>query len=452
MDGLKPLWAIMPIVGLGLGCNSKGVVHHDDQSGIRSASAATPPAPATDPVLESAQRMIGEGRQTFRFDTFGDEAFWGDTLKLHQAIEGQTHGGVGVGLSPKAALGVGLKVDADALPGSLVADLKAGKVDLGSVETTLALLKIDAIVGVKGVFGDDGNLRTIGVQCALCHSTVDDSFAPGIGHRRDGWPNRDLNVGAIVAMAPDVSVIGKILKAPDVTVRKVLASWGPGRYDAILLMDGKAFRPDGKSGATLLPPAFGLAGVNLHTWTGWGSVPYWNAYVANTQMHGTGVFFDPRLDDKKYPNAVANHFGHITPERDRVSGKLASLHFYQLALEPPKPPANSFDIVKAQRGEIVFTTAGKCATCHVPPLYTEPGYNMHRAEEIGIDDFQSKRSPENRYRTAPLRGLFAHMKGGFYHDGRFTTLVDVVEHYNTALKLGLTADQKTDLVEFLKSL
>jgi hypothetical protein len=422
-------------------------------------AAADPARPAgkstavPDPAMASAQRMIAEGRRVFRFDTFGDEAFWGATIGLHKAVQGQAYGGTGAGLTPKAALTAGLKVDAEALPGDLVAKIKAGKVDLESVDTTLALLKLDAVVGVKGVFGPDGKLNSIGITCAFCHSTVDDSFSAGIGKRLDGWPNRDLNVGAVVGMAPDLSVISKLLGVPDATVRKVLASWGPGKYDALLLVDGKALRPDGKAAATLLPPAFGLAGVNLHTWTGWGSVPYWNAYVANTQMHGQGTFFDPRLDDKKrFPIAAKNKPGRTRSDKDQVTGKLASLHFYQLALDPPTPPAGSFDAAKAKRGETVFTTTGRCASCHVPPLYTEPGWNLHTAEEIGIDDFQAKRSPDGRYRTAPLRGLFAHSKGGFYHDGRFATLAAVVDHYDRTLKLQLTAEQKTDLVEFLKSL
>jgi hypothetical protein len=217
-----------------------------------------------------AARTLAKGRHIFRFDTFGDEAFWGDTIKLHQAIEGTDFGGVGPGVSPRTALAVGLKVDVDALPRALVADLKHGQVNLDDPATTLALLKLNAVIGVTGVFASSGNLSSIGIQCALCHTSVDNSLAPGIGHRLDGWANRDLNVGAIVNLAPDLSSVATLLGVPETTVRQVLMAWGPGRFDAELLLDGKGFRPDGKTSATLIPPAFGLAGVNLHTWVGCG--------------------------------------------------------------------------------------------------------------------------------------------------------------------------------------
>src|SRR5437870_2220938 len=256
-------------------------------------------APSSDRLInQHAQRMIDQGRQIFRTDTFGSEAFWGDALQLHKAIAGEKNGGVGGGVSPKTALSVGLKVDADVLPAALKQQIKDGKVDLDDPATTLALLKLDSVVGVKGLFDNGGRLRSMGIQCAFCHSTVDDSFAPGIGHRLDGWPNRDLNVGEIVALAPDLKPLTDLLGVDDATVRKVLKSWGPGRYDAELNQDGKAAGPKGRSAATVMPAAFGLAGVNLHTYSGWGSVTYWNAYVANTQMHGKRTFFDPRLKDK----------------------------------------------------------------------------------------------------------------------------------------------------------
>src|SRR5262245_53524528 len=239
-------------------------------------------------IRRNAERMIEEGRRTFRYDTFGDEAFWGDQLKLHQAIVGGKLGGVGPGVSPKTALSVGLKVDADALPPALAEQLKAGKVDLDDPASTVALLKANAVLGVTAFLNPDGSAKSVGIQCALCHSTVDDAVAPGIGHRLDGWPNRDLNVGAIVALAPTLKPFSDLLGVDDAGVRSVLKSWGPGRYDAELVQDGKAKSPQGRSGATVLPAAFGLAGVNLHTYTGWGAVTYWNAYVANTQMTGRG--------------------------------------------------------------------------------------------------------------------------------------------------------------------
>ena len=404
-------------------------------------------------VLNDAERMMKEGQETFRFDTFGDEAFWGDTLKLHQAIEGVKLGGVGPGVSPATALAVGLKVDVDALPSSLIAALKQGKVDLNSPATTLALLKLNSVVGVTGFFNEQGTLRSVGIQCALCHSTVDNSFAQGIGHRLDGWANRDLNIGAIVALAPNLKPVADLLGVDQATVRAVLNSWGPGRFDAELFLDGKAFRPDGKTAAVLIPPAFGLAGVNLHTWTGWGSVTYWNAFVANLEMHGKGTFFDPRLNDPtQFPVAAAAGFGNVRNTPDLITPKLADLQFYQLGITAPKPPKGSFDENAAARGKELFEGQAKCATCHVSPLFTEPGWNMHTPEEIGVDDFQANRAPDKRYRTAPLKGLWTHTKGGFYHDGRFATLGDVVRHYNSFFGLGLGDSQVHDLVEYLKSL
>jgi hypothetical protein len=421
--------------------------------------AQNPAAPVPFDSLTSANAadMIAQGRDIFRFDTFGSEAFWGDRLKLHRAIAGAKLGGVGPGLSPKAALALGLKVDADAIPADLAQKLQAGQVDLDDPASTVALLKLNAVVGVTAFFNADGSARAVGFQCALCHSTVDDSFSPGIGHRLDGWPNRDLNVGAIVALAPDLSAFTELLGVDDATVRKVLNSWGPGKYDAELDVDGKAFRPDGKSAATLLPPAFGLAGVNNHTWTGaWGTVSYWNAYVANTQMHGKGTFIDPRLNDAtKYPIAAKAGFGNKRDKPDLITAKLPALHFYQLALPTPKPPTGSFDTSAAARGEALFNGKAQCANCHVPPLFTEPGWNLHTPEEIGIDDFQASRSPDRRYRTAPLRALWDTQKvhkGGFYHDGRFADLGQVVNHYDSFLKLGLTDAEKGDLIEYLKSL
>lgn len=407
-----------------------------------------------DRILENAQQMIEEGRRTFRFDTFGDEAFWGDTLQLHRAIAGAANGGVGPGVSPRTALAVGLKVDADALPPTLVEDLKKGRVDLDDPATTLALLKLNAVVGVTGFFNEEGRLRSLGIQCALCHSTVDDSLAPGIGRRLDGWPNRDLNVGAITGLAPNLKPVADLLGTDVATVQKVLSSWGPGKFDAELFLDGKAFRPDGKSAATLIPPAFGLAGVNNHTWTGvWGTVTYWNAFVANLEMHGKGTFFDPRLNDPvQFPVAARAGFGNVRNDPDLVTSKLAALHFYQLAIPAPAPPEGSFNKEAAARGEALFKGKADCARCHVPPLFTEPGWNLHTAGEIGIDDFQANRAPDKRHRTAPLRGLWTRMKGGFYHDGRFATLRDVLEHYDRFFRLGLTEQEKNDLIEYLKSL
>lgn len=414
-------------------------------------------------INANVEKMMEEGRNTFRNDTFGDEAFWSDLLQLHTAIEGTQFGGVGPGVSPGTALAVGLKVDSEALPNSLVKDLRKGRVNLDDPAVTLALLKLDAVVGVKGSFNQDGSLRSLGLSCAVCHSTVDDSFAPGIGKRLDGWSNQDLNVGAIIALAPNLKPVADLLGVDEATVRAVAQSWGPGKFDAELFLDGKAFNPQqisngvvtgtNVSGATLIPPAFGLAGVNLHTWTGWGGVTHWNAFVANLEMHGQGTFYDPRLNDAdKFPIAAMNGFGNVRANPDLITSRLAALHFYQLAIPAPTPPDGSYDKEAAARGEAVFNNQARCSTCHVPPLFTEPGWNMHKASEIGIDDFQARRSPDEAYRTTPLKGLWAHQKRGFYHDGRFATLRDVVDHYDGFFGLSLTEEEKLELIEYLKSL
>lgn len=418
------------------------------------ASAAPPSERGFDAeIARHAQTMLDEGRRIFRYDTFGSEAFWGDALQLHTAIAGETNGGVGPGVSPKTALSVGLKVDADALPAALKEQLAAGKVNLDDPATTIALLKLNAVVGVTAFANPDGSVKSMGIQCAFCHSTVDDSFAPGIGKRLDGWANRDLNVGAIVSLAPNLKPFTDLLGVDVETVKKVLASWGPGRYDAELDKDGKAFRPDGKQAGTLIPPAFGLAGVNLATWTGFGSLTYWNAYVAGTQMHGAATFFDARFNDKdQYPVSAKSGSGNTRNTPDRTTAKLAALHFYQLSIPAPKAPAGSYDEAAFERGKAIFNGVAKCSTCHVPPLFTEPGHNLHAPEEIGIDAFQADRSPTRMYRTAPLAGLWTHQKGGFFHDGRFATLEDVVNHYDAHFRLNLSDADKKELIEYLKGI
>ncbi len=426
------------------------------------AAESAPPEPAAtldQAQLDDAIEEIERGRQIFRQDTFGSQAFWGDTLRLHQSIAGRANGGVGPGLSPKSALALGLKVDVNALPAELQRALRQGRVNLDDPATTLALLKLNAVVGVRGFFDPSGQqMRSVGITCAICHSNVDDSFAPGIGRRRDGWAARDLDVGAVIAFSPSVQPFVDLLGLVDpainaTTVRKVLRSWGPGKFDAELLMDGKAFRPDGKSAATLIPPAFGLAGVNLHTWTGWGSVTHWNGFVANLEMQGSGTFYDPRLNDAaKFPIAAQAGFGNVRKTPDLVTSKLAPLHVYQLSLAAPRAPAGSFNAAAASRGKALFSGKADCARCHVPPLYTEPGWNMHTPQEIGIDSFQADRSPDGHYRTAPLKGLWTHSKGGYYHDGRFPSLTAVVAHYERTFSLGLTVAERRDLVEYLKSL
>jgi hypothetical protein len=427
-------------------------------------------------IAANTTGLFTEGRNTFRFDTFGDEDFWGGTLKLHQAIEGSSFGGVGPGITPRTALALGLKVDADALHG-LPGGAQSGRIDLDDPATTLALLKADAVVGLTGFFNRDGSLQSVGVQCALCHSTVDNSAAFGIGHRLDGWANRDLDIGKIIASAPDLSSFATLLGVSIPTVKAVLQSWGPGKFDAELFLDGKAFNPQqvshgvvtgtNVSGAVLIPNAYGLAGFNQHTWTGaWGTVSYWNAFVANLEMHGKGRFFDPRLNDPaQFPIAAANGFGdlpHINPDDDRITPKLAALQFYQLALPAPTPRSGiDFDPAAAARGDELFSGKAGCNNCHVEPLWTEPGWNLHKPSDIGVDSFEADRAPDHTYKTMNLAGLFVREnglfmqpanKGRYFHDGRFATLADVVDHYDVFFKLGLGAQEKHDLVEYLKSL
>jgi hypothetical protein len=434
---------------------------------------------ASGDVVKNAAERIKRGRRTFRFDTFGDEAFWGGTLQLHKAIAGAGLGGVGPGVSPATAFAVGLKIDVDAIPASLRQQVAQGAVDLNDPAVTIALLKLNAVVGLTGMFDASGQLQSMGIQCAFCHSTVDDSNPalcfgaivpnPGtgcIGHRLDGWSNRDLNVGAIVGLSPDLTAFSSLLGVTQDAVRDVLATWGPGKFDAELILDGNAFNPQrvtdnvvtgtNTPGATLIPPAFGLSGVNLHTWTGWGSVPHWNGFVANLEMHGRGRFFDPRLNNgTQFPIAAANGFAdlpHISPDEDRITSKLADLQLYQLSIPSPRPARGSFDAAAASRGDELFSGQAGCNNCHVEPLWTEPGWNLHTPAEICIDDFQANRAPDQRYRTAPLGALFTHTKGGFYHDGRFATLKDVVDHYNRCMNLGLSEGQSNDLVQYLLSL
>jgi len=421
---------------------------------------------------QNSQQLIDQGRQIFRFDTFGDEAFWGDQLQLHLAINT---------LMPSQALSLGLKVDAEALPSSLVEAIKHGNVNLNDPSVTLALIKANAVLGVVGSFNDSGTLKSVGVTCAICHSTVDDSIAPGIGNRIDGLGNRDLNIGAIEAVAPNLQPVVDLLKlvnpsVNDTVVHQVLNSWGPGKFDAELLLNGMASNPQqitngivtatNVPGATLLPNARGLVGHNLHTWGGgWGTVTYWNAFVAVLDMHGNGTFFDERLDNAdQFPIAAKANLGHITrnPDEDQVTSKLGPLQFYQLSLPAVQPrPSVDFDPAAASRGDELFSGKASCNSCHHEPLWTEPGWNQHTPAEMKIDDFQAERSPGHAYRTSNLAGIFVREeglfmqptnKGRFYHDGRFQTLLDVVNSYDQRFDLHLTTPEKHDLVEYLKSL
>lgn len=368
--------------------------------------------------------VVAEGKQIFRYDTFGDESKWTDTLRMHEVIA--------AAVDPLTALSVGLKVDAEALPPAVVNGIGDGSIDLASPDTTVALLELDAVVGLRGtveVVNGRKTLTRVGVTCALCHSTVDDSFAPGIGKRLDGWPNRDLNPGAIIALSP----------ALDAGARSVFNSWGKGKYDP-------RFNLDGINGPQVIPPAYGLAGVARITTTGDGDeIAYWNRYVAVTQMGGHGSFFDARTGVD-----VRNGTD------DLVSARLPALQAYQLTLAAPLAPAGSFDIAAAARGKVVFERPGRCASCHSGPEFTDASLRLHPASDVvsepepnGVPSWAS-RSATKQYRTAPLRGIWQHPP--YFHNGSAATLQAVVDTYNARKSLGLSVAEVADLVEYLKSL
>lgn len=371
---------------------------------------------ATVVAIPQGRPSQNEGQQIFRHETFGNEKFWTDTARMHEVVQSA--------VSPTLALKVGLKVDADAIPADVAAAIKAGQVDLNSPATTVTLLKLNAVVGLRGtvrtVSGRDTLVR-LGITCALCHSTVNNSFAPGIGQRQDGWPNRDLNVGAIIALSPAITEAQKA----------VYNSWGPGKYDP-------RYNFDGKSTPLVLPPAYGLARVRNETYTAEGPISYWNAYVAVTQMHGQGNFSDPRL-------GIA-----VRQTPDLVTPRLPALRAYQHSLKAPAPARGSFDAAAAGRGRGVFNRS--CASCHVGATGTDNnrGNKLHAPDETGMNGAYAARTAAKAYRTTPLRGLAQHPP--YFHDGSAATLADVVSHYNRIRNLNLTADQQRDLVEFLKSL
>ena len=378
------LVALTAVIGFG-GCTTKKPAQEKNEAG--------------DVVLE--------GRRIFRFDTFGNEQFWTDTLRMNEVVERN--------VDPTTALKVGFKVDSDVLPAGILE-----QVDLTSPATTVALLKMNAIVGVQATVDSSNHITQLGITCALCHSTVDNSVTKGIGRRMDGWPNRDLNVGAIIALSP----------ALPAHVKAVYGSWGPGKYDP-------RYNMDGKSTPLVLPPAYGLAQVQNETYTAEGPISYWNAYVAVTQMHGRGNFSDSRLgiDIKHSP--------------DLVTAKLPALRAYQHSLPTPPPPVGSFDAAAAERGRSVFDRT--CASCHVGATGTDNNSGkLHAAAETGVDGSYAARTANKSYRTTPLRALWQHAP--YFHDGSAATLADVVSHYNRVRSLGLTPAQQRDLVEYLKSI
>jgi hypothetical protein len=351
-----------------------------------------------------------DGKQIFRFDTFGDEAFWTHTLRLNEAIESA--------LDPTTALSLGLKVDAAALPDGILESA-----DLSDPATTVALIGLNAVVGVRGTVSSSGKLTSVGITCALCHSSVDDSVMPGIGLRLDGQANHELDPGAIIALSPGL--------AGNTAALDVFNSWGPGFYDP-------RYNEDGINHPVVIPSIYGLSQVPVETYTGDGPVSYWNAYVAVTQMHGIGTFFDPRID-------VA-----VIYDRDLVTPKLPALFDYEMTLTPPAVPSNAFDADAAARGLAVFTGSGQCSTCHSGPAFTDAASRLHAATETGMDPITADRSATGLYRTTPLRALLRN--GPYFHDGSAATLADVVTHYDTTLTLGLSTGDKADLAEYLKSL
>jgi mono/diheme cytochrome c family protein len=404
-ERLRPALGIAVLILFGIAC-AAGFLACDDSSTDPKTGPET-----LDPAL------VAQGREIFRYESFDDERFWTDTARMHEVVQ--------QGVSPSLALKVGLKVDADALPQAVKDAIAAGQVDLNSPATTVTLLKLGAVVGLKGTVATVGGrdtLTRLGITCALCHSTVDNSFAPGIGRRLDGHQNSDLNVGAIVALSPAIPAATKA----------ILNSWGPGRYDARTNFDGLNM-------PALIPPVYGLAGVSREISTGDDTLSYWNAYVAVTQMHGQGTFRDARLGI------------NITKSPDVVTPLLPALRQYQLSLTAPKPAAGSFDAAAAARGQALFRGAAQCAGCHTGALLTDVNAGtLHTPAEVGQSVAFANRSVTKRYRTTPLRALALHAP--YFHDGGAATLGDVVTHYDQLFALKLSAQQKADLVEYLKSL
>jgi len=390
-------------------------------TGAAAVVLATACGGSDDHTTADQAALIEQGRQIFRYETFGDEAKWTDALRMHEVIS--------TAVDPVTALSVGLKVDAQALPTAVVDGIRNGSIDLTRPANTIALLKLDAVVGLKAevetVNGQDV-LKRVGITCALCHSTVDDSFAPGIGKRLDGWPNRDLNPGAIIALSP----------ALDAAAKQMFSSWGKGKFDPRQNIDGL-------SKPVVIPPAYGLQGIHSVTFTGDGNdLAYWNRYVAVAEMGGLGTVVEPRLN-----------LNLTNGTEDRVSGKLPALQAYQLSLAAPTAPAGSFDAVGAARGKLVFEGAGRCATCHSGPHFTDANTRLHPAGDSMAEPESpsyASRSATKQYRTPPLKGVWQHAP--YFHDGSAATLIDVVRTYDRKRGLGLTQQQVTDLGEYLKSL
>jgi mono/diheme cytochrome c family protein len=426
-------WRPIGSIRIGLACGIAGMAFmaascsdgtNTPAPSVQAAPASQPTATGSSASANQDALLAAQGKQIFRFDTFGDETQWTDTLRMHEVIA--------AAVDPTTALSVGIKVDSEALPAAVVQGIKDGTIDLKSPDTTVALLKLNAVVGLQGkveVVNGKDTLTRVGITCALCHSTVDNSFAPGIGKRLDGWANRDLNPGAIIALSPALSA----------AMKAVYNSWGKGMYDP-------RFNLDGQNGPQVIPPAYGLAGIHRITSTGDGEdIAYWNRYVSVTQMGGHGTFADPRTGV-----SVTNGTD------DQVTSKLPALQAYQLTLAPPPPPPGSFNAAAASRGKLVFEGGGRCATCHSGAELTDANSRLHlpidvvsEPEPNGAPSYAS-RSATKQYRTAPLRGLWQHAP--YFHNGSAPTLEAVVDTYNTKKSLNLTPQEIADLVQYLKSL
>ena len=399
-------WLSIAMSALAIGCTSDRPI------------APKPDGPASPSRGPLNPALISQGKEIFRFDTYGDETFWTDTLRMHEVIR--------TSVSPTTALSVGLKVDVDALPSAVRSALQNGTIDLNDPATTVALLKLGAVVGVIGHVDASNVLTGVGVTCAFCHSTVDNSFAPNIGHRLDGWPNRTLNVGAIIALSPALTAAQKA----------VYNSWGPGKYDP-------RFNIDGENIPAVIPPAFGLRNVDREIYTGDDTISYWNDYVAVTQMHGHGRFVDPRIGVS------------VNNPPELVGPQLAALRTYQFSLQTPAPVPGTFDADAARRGRRVFNAVAGCAGCHVGSVYTDVNQGvLHTPAEVGQDPAYALRSVTKLYRTTPLRGLWhpPQLTGPYFHDGHALTLAAVVDHYVQLQGLTLTPRQRMDLIEYLKTL
>jgi cytochrome c553 len=387
-----------------------------------------PPGETTQAQVSHSQsasrRGVADGKWIFRHDDYGNWRFWTDTAQLHTLV---------AGVSPNTALALGLKVDVDAIPPAVLQAVLGDPTLLDDPQTTQALLALDAVLGLTAHV-EGGQITRIGTTCALCHSTVDNSVADGIGRRQDGRPNRDLAIGTILSLLPGLSTIAAAAGLPAQVLQATYASWPPGFYDPRVNLDGRVGDPP-----VLIPPAYGLAGVGLETYTGEGPISYWNAYVAVTQMRGRGSFFDPKLGVRV----------DVPPQEDEVSQKLPALRQYQFSLAAPPPPAGSFDPAAAGRGRIVFSGVARCASCHVGPSLSGHG-RLHEPAATGMEPSWAERGTTGRYRATPLRGVW--QRPPYFHDGSAATLADVVEHYDSHLALGLSAAMKLDLVEYLKSL